>query len=305
MKKYLFVINPVAGGRTGERIRQDLSREIKKNLSGPEYDLILTGPGDIQYPQVDYETVVVAGGDGTIGKSVQALARRKTRPKLGIIPIGTGNDLARSLGIYAFMNSHGVAGLLAALRKGSTRPLDVLSMNNEIFFTNYCGIGIDARIAAAFNKCRAKFRMPGKMFYVLLGLKNLPFSIPVPVTLSYQNRAFENCSLSIPRGARQIIITNISSYAAGAKPSSGCRMDDGLFEVTVIGNTGQWLLLHMTRFFQKPFDLLLTGIIRIQTAGIEVNCCGTLPCQLDGETIAGSRQPLVIKVATRLEVIVP
>jgi len=305
MKKYLFIINPVAGGRAGKKIRQDLSAEIKKNIPTTEYDLLLTGPGEIGFPAADYDVVVVAGGDGTVGKAVQTLARRETRPKLGIIPVGTGNDLARSLGICALMNSRGVAGLLVALRAGRSRLLDVLSLNRDIFFTNYCGIGIDARIAAAFNAGRAKSRMPGKILYFLLGLKNLPFSIPCPVTLHYQDTSLQDRHLSIPQGARQIILTNIPSYAGGAQPSSDCRMDDGLFEVTVIRTAGHWLLLHMTRFFKKPFDLFLPGIIRIQTPGLEIACNGTLPCQLDGETLTGCRQPLSITLAAQFEVVVP
>ncbi len=312
MKKYLFVINPAAGGRAGAGIRQTLGAEIKKSLAAHEYDMLITEPGPVSFPAGDYATVIAAGGDGTVWQTVQTLVRHDTRPKLGIIPVGTGNDLARSLGIYAFMKARGVGRLLAALQTSRTRKLDTLSLNNSLFFTNYYGIGIDARIARDINAFRASSavpplsaRLPGRMLYFLAGLNRCLSRISLPLQLRYSDDAGGEQIVSVPESARQVIITNIPSYAAGAQPASRCRMDDGLFEVTVISNAGQWLALHMTRFFQIPLDRVLPGIRQLQTRSIEITWRGMLPFQLDGETPAGYPQHHVISVAAPLAVLVP
>ena len=131
MKKILFLINPVSGKLLGTR----LSEYIISELSG----VVERDSFDIKYSEKDiekqcenllskYEIVVVAGGDGTISQVVKVITRLERKPKLGIIPIGTGNDLANSFGILHIYKSHGLGALLKIILRCKVAKLDILSL---------------------------------------------------------------------------------------------------------------------------------------------------------------------------------
>ena len=115
MKKALFLINAVTGRPAGKTIKESIVSELKGVLARDHYDTVFTEAnivGQIRNIAHDYETVVVVGGDGTMHQVVQGIVGLKNKPKAGIIPTGTGNDLARSLGILSFFKSHGLHALL-------------------------------------------------------------------------------------------------------------------------------------------------------------------------------------------------
>ncbi len=139
-----------------------------------------------------YDSIIAAGGDGTAARIVQELARREKKPRLGIIPIGTGNDLARVSGAYRLYKQKGLRPLVEALLAGSTRRLDVFSVNGELFFTNYCGIGLDAKISNDYNRLRhspfmraAAAVFGGRAAYAWFAGRNLLYHMPFALELQY------------------------------------------------------------------------------------------------------------------------
>jgi len=313
MKKYLVIINPAAGGPALDKLRHDLIETLPRTLPASAYDILLTEPGRLRLPAYDYAAVVVAGGDGTVRQTVQKLMERRIRPLLGIIPSGTGNDLARACGMLGLLRGRGVAGVLDAVQRGRAAAVDVLSLNGELFFLNYYGIGADACVAQTINAFRARYTgrrealLHGRLLYGLAGLRRISRRIRGPVEVCFENAAGDRECRGMPPGGRQIMVTNIASYAAGARPSSCSRMDDGLFEVTLIGSLRHWLLLHLTRFFTLPLDRAAPGIVRFQARRLTLTWNGGLCCQLDGETFGSSAPapPHTIAVAGRLALIVP
>jgi diacylglycerol kinase (ATP) len=91
--------------------------------------------------------LLVAGGDGTIHAAVQELAGTRTR--LGIIPCGTSNDLAGSLGI-----TEAPARLTPMFQQGCSRPVDLLRFGED-WVATAGGLGLAAEVARAANECRA------------------------------------------------------------------------------------------------------------------------------------------------------
>lgn len=313
MKEYLFIINPVAGSPALDKLRHDLIETLRRKLPASAYDILLTEPGRLRLPACDYAAVVVAGGDGTVRQTVQRLMERRVQPLLGIIPSGTGNDLARACGMLGLLRCRGIAGMLDAVQHGRTGAVDVLSLNSSLFFVNYYGIGADACVAQTINTFRARYTgrrkalLNGRLLYVLAGLRQIRQRIRVPIEVCCENAAGDRQCLSIPPGSRQIMVTNIASYAAGVQPSSCCRMDDGLFEVTFISSLRHWVLLHLTRFFKMPLDRAAPDIPRLQARSLTLNWSGGLCCQIDGETFGSSAPapPHTITVAGRLGLIIP
>jgi YegS/Rv2252/BmrU family lipid kinase len=318
MKKILFLVNPVSGHMAGRKIKERISSELHKELAPALYDIEFTTEdiaGQLTDACTGYGTVAVAGGDGTISQVVQAFAGLANKPRLGLIPIGTGNDLARSLGILQIYKSRGLRGILKVIINAKTRPVDIIGIDNRAFFTNYFGIGIDAKISNDFNRLRSRplFRnicscALGKSFYGGLGFANIFYRMPSDIQMRYAGNDCADILLRVPAGACQVLVTNITTYAGGAKLFSKTKMDDKRFEVTVISSRKQWLIMHGTRFLRKPLNILFPKLVQFQTNRLEITLRGKSFCQVDGEIrndFSGTEKRLMLSVKTSLEMIVP
>jgi diacylglycerol kinase (ATP) len=295
-KETLFLINPISGGRAGNRLAQSLDRLLRDLGLRESCDTAFTtadGPLGAGRDIAGYRRVIAAGGDGTVAGIVQGLAALEKKPLLGIIPLGTGNDLARVAGCHQFFKRKGLRGLVEALLAGNARRLDVFSVNGELLFTNYCGIGLDAKISNDFNLKRrsplvraAAFCAGPRAAYPWFAAANVLFRMPQPLELAYEDGGVTR-RLQLGAGARQVLVTAIPSYAAGARPTDGCLIDDGRFEVTVIQTLRQWLLLHLTRFFPVPLSRLLPPAHQFRTGELAVRFSGSTFFQADGELYPG------------------
>ena len=315
-KETLFLINPVSGGRCGIRLKEILDGLLAGLGIRESCETAFTTPdGHLNTSRdlADYGTAIVAGGDGTVAHIVQKLAGLEKKPRLGIIPCGTGNDLARVTGAYRLYSQKGLKALVEALLAGKTQPLDVFSVNEKLYFTNYCGIGLDARISNDFNlKRNAPFLravaacVGGRAAYPWFAAGNLFFRIPFALELVCADEGKQPRMLQLGAGARQVLITGIPSYAAGARPSHNCHLADGLFEVTVIETLWQWFMLHLTRFAPVTLPQLLPSITQIRTAELILRFSGSTCFQADGELYADfppERQDLTVKHAAQIELI--
>jgi len=318
MKKVLFLVNPVSGGVGGRRIKERILSELQGMLPRNQYSVEDTKVDCAQQARdacPEYETVVAIGGDGTLHQVVQGIADVEQRPKVGIIPIGTGNDLAASLGIVDFFKSYGLHALLELILKGKTIPLDVITLNGTYVFTNYFGMGNDAKISNDFNKLRLTRFFPkessvsiNKIFYSILGLGGGFYRIPFDIELRYRKEQCLTETMKVPRGVNEVLITNLKSYAGGACVSSKSSMDDGKFEVTIITNAWQWLVLHLTRFLKRPLDNCYPKLVQFQTDVLEIAFQGTTFYQIDGEVLGGlpeGRKHLIFQTALPLAMVVP
>jgi diacylglycerol kinase (ATP) len=147
------IINPVAG-RTGGRadggaVRMEHAR-LLVDRPDVEAELVLTtasGHGAElarAFVARDFDIVVAWGGDGTVNEIAGPLIA--TRTALGIVPSGSGDGLARSLGLHA-----DAAGAFAAAMAGTVGGIDVGYLGDR-HFLNVGGIGFDAAIADSFNR---------------------------------------------------------------------------------------------------------------------------------------------------------
>lgn len=318
MKKVLFLINPVSGKLAGRSLKECIISELSRVLECDSLDIEYSAK-DIENQCNDYlsnyEIVVVAGGDGTISQVVKVIAHLENKPKLGIIPIGTGNDLANSLGVLHVYKSHGLAALLKIILRCKVVKLDILSLDNNLIFTNYLGIGSDAKISGDFNRLRYMpvFRnicscISNKGFYGLLVLKNILYRIPFDIEVSYENEYATTEAITINKGLCEILITNTKVYAGGVELSSKCRMDDGKFEVTVIRGIREWIQMFFALLFKKPLDTISTNLMQFQTDRLELKFTGDTFYQVDGEKYDGfskGEKKLSVNMISSCEMIVP
>ena len=147
--KTLVIANPAAhsgAGESGARFAEDFLKSFSSATNG--FEVIRTKAPedaiDMAASASGYDTVLALGGDGIIHEVVNGLMsiQEEIRPQLGIIPMGSGNDYARTLS----MKKNDVQGALAQLVRGVARPCD-LGLVNGVHFMETLSFGLDAAIA--------------------------------------------------------------------------------------------------------------------------------------------------------------
>ena len=170
MDKNLLIANPMAGTGWKGRSLNKVVRRLKEIYPGLE--LVYTkGPGDAtalsrQAVSDGYRTIIAAGGDGTINEAVNGMAGSQSI--LGIIPMGTGNALAREIGLS--LNPVRAASMLA---HAITKRVH-LGIANGRYFIVGAGIGFDALMMARVDrKYKGLKRRLGVTPYIIAGIEEL------------------------------------------------------------------------------------------------------------------------------------
>ena len=160
-------------------------------------------------------------------------------------------------------------------------------------FISYAGFGRDAAIAAAFDRLRrrAPYRSlcacgGSKLLYLLLGLACARQQCAPGLELSYQTDDGSTETLHFKHTLCQLLISNIDSYGGGACVSNRTHMDDGKLEVAIMRSNARWVLLHLSRLTNRPYDRLAPPDAVIQTRELSLCPADSVPAQIDGETIA-------------------
>ncbi len=319
MKKILFLINPISGSSPGPEVAGRIERELEGRLDNPAYDIVFTERDTERQTRElapGYETVVGAGGDGTLCQIVQAISDIPHPPRIAIMPFGVGNDLARALGVFDVLKIRGVPGMIDMILGGKTRWMDVMRVNGRRLFYNYFGLGNDAKISNDFARLRARTPRTvsgvrvglNNVLYFALGLGNVDYTIPFGFTMRLRDSGGRETRVEAPAGARGLLITNSGAYGGGAMVSSKTDLGDGRFEVTILENFRHWSLLHFTRFLKRPLDALSSSVAQFSTDWLHVTLSGETFFQIDGEepdpSLSGAKE-LEFDVSHQMEMIIP
>jgi YegS/Rv2252/BmrU family lipid kinase len=159
--------------------------------------------------------VIIAGGDGSINEVGATLAG--TNVALGILPAGSGNGLARSLGIPI-----NAKGAVENLNGYHFRTIDTGLANGRPFM-NMAGVGFDAAVAHAFHKQKKR----GIFKYFMLGLRELQNYELQNYRIVADGREFE-------RKAYLISLANSAQYGNDALVAPKAKVDDGQLDAVVV-----------------------------------------------------------------------
>ena len=213
-----------------------------------------------------------------------------TSTPLGIVRAGSGNGLARELGIPPDPKQ----ALVNALT-GRDRAVDAGQIEGRRFF-NVAGIGFDAAIAADFNRLggerRGPLRYAGVVARALFGYGAAHYSIAV------DGRQLETDALLVA-------IANLSQYGSNAVIAPGARPDDGLLDVIVVGTRGVAGRIGLVvRAFTGTIDRA-AGVTRLPATHVVVRAGQPIPFHVDGEphqggtTVEARIWPAAIRVRVR------
>jgi diacylglycerol kinase (ATP) len=220
-REIALLTNPTAGRGRATRVRDAALARLReaglvvRNLHGRDVD----EAADLAQQCVadEVEALVVCGGDGMVHLAAQAVATTPTA--LGIIPAGTGNDVARYFGIPR-KDPLAAADLVIG---GETRTID-LGRSGSRYFVTVLAAGFDAIV----NERANRMTWPrGQLRYTLATLAELRVFEPLPYVLQLDDR-----QLSLD--AMLVAVGNGPSFGGGLRITEGAVLDDGMLDVVII-----------------------------------------------------------------------
>ena len=257
-----FLVNPAAGRGTGkshlDRIRVLASRYgaglvVSRKVS----DLAAQA---FRAAEDGVERLLVAGGDGTMHHAAQGLAG--TECALGVIPLGSGNDLAGTLGIPPDLE----VAVKRAL-EGEIRRIDLLRVG-ETFSLSYAGVGFDSEVTRYANEVKV---LRGPLIYFYSVIHTLITFEPPRMKVVYDGGTFEGKVMFT-------VVNNLPRFGGGMRIAPDAQIDDGLLDLVIVREVPKPVLLSI---FPKVYSGKHVGhpavtIVRTRRVEITIDRAMTL-----------------------------
>ncbi len=227
-----------------------------------------------------YDLVVAAGGDGTVHEVVNGLVRGdKAALPLGIIPIGSGNDLAFGLGFKEDPEE-----CVKRVFTGTPRPIDLARVTDERGKTevaaNNLGIGFDAIVVM---RTETITRLHGFPMYFAAVLQTIMFYYNTPyLQMTFDGEPVNQGSLFLYGGLGQ-------RGGGGFMLTPDARWDDDLIDTCLVNPIGRLTMLRMLGSAMKGTHINSRHVTMRQSREITVRSSSPMPIQLDGEMFAYPR----------------
>ncbi|MBF6212005.1 hypothetical protein IU433_23545 [Nocardia puris] len=254
-------------------------------------------------PALRPDAVVCVGGDGLINVMLAALAH--TGMPLGLVPSGTGNDLARALGVP----TDDTAAAVGVVLGGRTRVMDLGRIESRgaepMYFATITGTGFDARVTLRANEMRWP---KGRLRYTFAALAEITgnFTVPYRIELSGAPHGVQdNPERGGPIETRAVLIAlgNTRTYGGGMLVCPDAEMDDGLLDLTVVGAVSRREMLRLLPALSSGRRVEHRAVTRYRASAVTLSAPNT-PATADGEP-AGTLPITVRAVPSALTVLVP
>lgn len=223
------ILNPRAGA--AEEIRESLGRAIDR-LDGIEIRETERAGGARALAEravaEGFDRVVAAGGDGTLNEVLNGIAPDFGRVELGLLPAGTGNDLARTLGVPPDLEE-----AVEILARGAVRSLDLARLRTEEEDRWFLNVSAGGFAGEVDERLRAEIKeVWGPLSYIRTAFEALSELEPYRVRLTFEPGSSEAESLTIE--AVNVVVANGRYVAGGVHVAPTAAPDDGLLDVVVI-----------------------------------------------------------------------
>ncbi|MBO3752339.1 YegS/Rv2252/BmrU family lipid kinase [Streptosporangiaceae bacterium NEAU-GS5] len=267
----VLLVNPAArGGRSLRaldpvvRRLQDAGRTVSVIVGTSASDAltractaVAEGPG----------ALVAFGGDGLVHLAVQAVAG--TDVPLGIIPAGTGNDIAHAFGVPG----RDLVAAADVVARGKPRAVDAAKINDE-WFAGAVACGFDSRVNERAN---AMTWPAGMARYILATALELRSFTPIPFRITLDDQVIE-------REAMLVAIANVPSYGAGMKVCPSARTDDGLLDVLILDAIPKGRFVRLFPSVYRGTHVGHEGVSIVKSASVTVEAPDVI-AYADGERI--------------------
>lgn len=228
------------------------------------------------------EAVIVAGGDGTINEVVNALMNLEDKPALGVLPAGTCNDFAKSLGFDMDLDT-----CIEVLGQMNIKPVDVGEVNGH-YFINVCGAGLFTNISQNVNvDMKNTF---GKIAYYVKGAEQLPAFRPFHLKIESDGNIYEDDFV--------LFLVLNSEGAGGIQLATGADLSDGFYDFVGIKSVPINDFTRLMVKLLKREHLADKAVLHLRSDNFKISSDNIIDSfresDVDGES--GPNLPLDIKV---------
>jgi len=268
-RRALLLLNPHA--RLGQKVRLQAIRYLEK-LGFELIQESASKPKNL--PQIirqyggQIELVIIGSGDGTISAAIEGLLA--TQIPLGILPLGTANNLARTLEIPLSLSK--ACNIIA---NGKTRRIDLGCLNGK-YFLNVAGLGLSTAINQQVTK---EFKQRwGILAYIITALKVGCQVRPFEVEIRWDNQ-------SIQTKTRQVTVCNGRYYGSGLIVAKDAAIDDQRLDLYSLEIQNWWEIFTLLPALMRGNYVNCRGIRTLQGTKFELYTPKPCPMDIDGEAI--------------------
>ena len=286
-KRALMLVNPKA--RRGEQALQvvDRLRDLGLDVSIEQFATPAEVSPDIVRRAPETDLVIVCGGDGTVASAGRGLL--ETGLPLGVLPLGTANDFARTLGI-----PEDLAAAADIIARGRTRRIDVGEVNGHTFF-NVASLGLSADLARGLTG--EKKRRFGRLAYAVQALEVLVRARPFRAQIVSQTETTRVRTL-------QIAVGNGRHYGGGTVVHEDAAIDDGRLDLYSLDPKAVWKLALMFESFRRGQHGAWAEVLTAKCVEFDIRTRRPRPINADGDIV--TETPAHFKVhAAAVEVFAP
>jgi YegS/Rv2252/BmrU family lipid kinase len=283
----LLITNP--GSRSGDgdigRAADMLREHGEVEVVRPERPADL--PAAIRERGPDFDRLVLGGGDGTVNLALDALV--ELDKPVGILPLGTANDLARSLFIPSRLE-RAVEVILA----GHLRQLDI-ARANDVSFINAIGIGLGPHMTRRMDdESKSRFGVLAYLKGIVEALETQP---EFEARIVSDEKSREGAYV-------QITVANGIHYGGGMTVAEDAKLDDGQLDVLLVPRQSKWMLLGNALRFRTGLTRAADTLTHWRTRSVSIETDRTMDVTADGEFL--TETPLSCEVVPgRLSVYAP
>jgi len=286
MAKTCIILNPSAGS-----IR-DLDDITAKIARLPNVEIRLTNkPGSAQRfaraaVNTGRETIIAAGGDGTLNEVINGIGENLGDARVGLLPLGTGNDFARSIAMPVDLEA-----ALEVIRAGETRAVDLVRVTSDEvrYFVNVSAGGfsglVDEKLTPEMKKTW------GPLAYLRGAAAALPELRAYRTTLAFDNA--ESLMLEL----YNVVVANGRYIAGGRLIAPDASIDDGLLDVVLIPQRPATELAVVIAQIALGTHLSSDVIIHRRAQKLTVNSKPGMWFNVDGELVGN--EPATFEIVPR------
>ncbi len=223
--------------------------------------------------------LIICGGDGTLSSIIGRLAGAEI--EIGIIPLGTTNNFARSLSL-----PFDIAQAIKVIKDSAPRPVDLGKLGSH-YFTNVAGVGLSARVAESVGKKHKKIF--GRYAYILVGIFELVRHRPFLATIEDSDS-----NLQFRLETHQIVVAN-GRHHGGKEIAEDVAVNSGEVVIFSLGGRSKFSFMVQALKFYLGSRRSVRNAPFLVGKDINIRTNSNQPIEIDGEVRAES--PVSISVA--------
>jgi diacylglycerol kinase (ATP) len=280
--KTKFIVNPIADRGRALQLAEDL-RPMVEGLGGVDwsataYPMHATELAR-QAAEAGYNLVIAAGGDGTVHEVINGLMQVpiEIRPRLGIIPLGSGNDFAPSIGITGSPPE-----ALKKIYTGQPKRMDVGSFDighgKCEYFNNTFGLGFDATVTI---RTHSLTKLRGFLMYLVAVLQTIALNLDAPMMhINTENESWNEETV-------MLVICNGPREGGGFLVAPDSDSSDGVLNYASVCRVSRFMMLRLIPEVMKGTHGRFKQIRLGQLHRMQIQAEKPVTIHADGEVISG------------------